>query len=132
MRRRQRDQDAALQDLQPGDALPIRHPDLPEHVEYCDDCDVVVEHMDHHCPWTGQCIAKKNTTPFYFFLALVFASLIFVMMSSFAHGIKHTRMPLFPGGALRSSAVRPGAAATASAPPQAAAMPSVQPRGGDS
>lgn len=104
MRRRQQQlREESLRDLQPGDALPLHHPDMPEHTEYCDDCDVVVEHMDHHCPWTGQCIAKKNTSAFYWFLALVFAALIFVMVSSFAHGIKHTRMPLLPGGALRAA-----------------------------
>lgn len=39
------------------------------------DCHVCVEGYDHHCPWTGKCIGKRNVRYFYawlFFLVLAF------------------------------------------------------------
>ena len=41
---------------------------------HCFDCDVCYEGYDHHCPWTGKCIAKKNVTPFYIFIVSVLCS----------------------------------------------------------
>lgn len=29
-------------------------------VHHCADCGYCVEGMDHHCPWMGQCIGRKN------------------------------------------------------------------------
>lgn len=74
-----------------GDPLPLDHPDLPRGVEWCHDCGVWVHAMDHHCPWTGQCIARDNTAPFYVFLSLTFTSLVFVMVSSFLRTAQMTR-----------------------------------------
>ncbi|KAA0170756.1 hypothetical protein FNF28_01298 [Cafeteria roenbergensis] len=74
-----------------GEPLPLDHPDLPRGVEWCHDCGVWVHGMDHHCPWTGQCIARDNTAPFYVFLVLTFTSLVFVMVSSFLRTAQMTR-----------------------------------------
>lgn len=27
-----------------------------DHTSHCEDCNVCIEDMDHHCPWTGKCI----------------------------------------------------------------------------
>ncbi|CAN0479507.1 unnamed protein product, partial [Laminaria digitata] len=35
---------------------------------HCSECDVCVSKFDHHCPWTGKCIAEKNLMFFYLFL----------------------------------------------------------------
>ena len=35
---------------------------------HCYDCDICIEGYDHHCPWTGHCIGKKNLSLFYAFL----------------------------------------------------------------
>jgi len=43
----------------------IRNQDM----SHCPDCDICVSHLDHHCPWTGKCIAKGNLWPFYVFIA---------------------------------------------------------------
>lgn len=34
--------------------------------------------MDHHCPWLGTCIGKKNYKQFYLFLFSLFVELIIV------------------------------------------------------
>ena len=34
---------------------------------HCPECNVCIEGYDHHCPWMGQCIGKKNFTSFMMF-----------------------------------------------------------------
>jgi len=38
---------------------------------HCFTCNVCYEGFDHHCPWTGKCIAKNNLITFYVFLASI-------------------------------------------------------------
>ncbi len=35
---------------------------------HCYDCDLCISDLDHHCPWTGKCIGKKNLKNFQMFL----------------------------------------------------------------
>jgi hypothetical protein len=49
-------------------------------VEHCEDCNVCVEELDHHCPWTSKCIAKGNLVPFYIWLCSMFSSIIYMMV----------------------------------------------------
>ena len=35
---------------------------------HCSDCDICVEDFDHHCPFTGKCIGKKNKVIFLIWL----------------------------------------------------------------
>ena len=39
---------------------------------HCSDCNICVEGMDHHCPWTGKCIGSKNLISFYVFVFSLF------------------------------------------------------------
>jgi hypothetical protein len=39
----------------------------PPDAVHCPECNVCIEGYDHHCPWMGQCIGKKNFTPFMIF-----------------------------------------------------------------
>ena len=57
-----------------------------EHCSYCNYC---VERVDHHCPWSSKCIAKRNMIPFKFFIALTCCLVIYsVMALVFAVGIR--------------------------------------------
>lgn len=53
--------------------------DRPVTAKHCYECGVCVNELDHHCPWTGKCIAKKNLTTFYAFLWSLVLQLIFVI-----------------------------------------------------
>lgn len=35
-----------------------QHP--KRNIEHCYDCNYCIEGLDHHCPWMGQCVGKKN------------------------------------------------------------------------
>ena len=39
----------------------------PPDAMHCPECNVCIEGYDHHCPWMGQCIGKKNFTSFMMF-----------------------------------------------------------------
>jgi len=49
--------------------------------EHCFDCNVCVEGYDHHCPWTGKCIGKRNIIFFYIFITTVLFSIVFFIFS---------------------------------------------------
>ena len=51
-------------------------------ISHCYDCDICVREQDHHCPWTGKCIAKYNLISFYFFVnsLLIYFINIFVTL----------------------------------------------------
>ena len=49
---------------------------------HCHDCNVCIQGMDHHCPWTGKCIGKGNLWPFYAFIgstAIYFTGLVLMI-----------------------------------------------------
>lgn len=56
----------------------IRRPSTACH---CYECNVCVERLDHHCPWTGKCIGAKNIRLFYAFLWMLTAHIAFVVVS---------------------------------------------------
>jgi len=57
------------------------HCDLyrPSTASHCYDCNLCIDNLDHHCPWTGKCIGKKNIYRFYAFLACVLLEFTFAI-----------------------------------------------------
>ena len=62
-------------------------------VYHCEDCDVCIEGYDHHCPWIGKCVGSGNIGSFYFFLVMIFGTLIMCFVATLASGHnKHSNL----------------------------------------
>lgn len=49
----------------------------PPRASHCSDCGLCVEKFDHHCPWVGNCIGKKNYRIYLGFLYSTSGAIIF-------------------------------------------------------
>ncbi len=54
-------------------------------ISHCDDCDICVREQDHHCPWTGKCIAKFNLKIFYIFLNSLFIFIVNIFVTLYCN-----------------------------------------------
>ncbi|XP_065908352.1 palmitoyltransferase ZDHHC9-like [Dysidea avara] len=50
----------------------------PPRATHCGICNNCVEHFDHHCPWVGNCVAKRNYRYFYMFLVMIGFTAVYV------------------------------------------------------
>lgn len=51
----------------------------PVSASHCYDCGVCVDELDHHCPWTGKCIGKKNLQFYYAFITFLCIHIVFII-----------------------------------------------------
>ncbi len=63
----------------------------PPRTSHCGTCGVCVERFDHHCPWVGNCIGKKNYGLFLTFLWFIVVNQGFMWGLCLFHILKSKR-----------------------------------------
>lgn len=64
----------------------------PPRASHCGMCDNCVEGFDHHCPWVGNCVGKRNYRYFYFFLCSLVLLCIFIFACNVVKLVYMSRM----------------------------------------
>ncbi|XP_012674803.2 palmitoyltransferase ZDHHC9 [Clupea harengus] len=76
----------------------------PPRASHCSICDNCVDRFDHHCPWVGNCVGKRNYRYFYMFTL----SLSLLTIYIFAFDIVHVVLRSVDSGFVNTLKETPG------------------------
>ncbi|XP_037531146.1 palmitoyltransferase ZDHHC9 [Nematolebias whitei] len=76
----------------------------PPRASHCSICDNCVDRFDHHCPWVGNCVGKRNYRYFYLFTLTLSLLTIYI----FTFDIVHVVMRSVDQGFLNTLKETPG------------------------
>nr|CAG4646062.1 EOG090X01OT [Macrothrix elegans] len=63
----------------------------PPRASHCSICDNCVDGFDHHCPWIGNCVGRRNYRFFYSFIVSLAFMCVFIFACAVTHLVLITR-----------------------------------------
>lgn len=91
----------------------------PPRAAHCSECNVCVDKLDHHCPWMGQCIGRRN---YRFFLGYVGSTCALCLYTAglslvvFFRAASHSKNKLIVDVIVEGTTHAPGAAVAVAVP----------------